>query len=55
MAAAKRKKMCAWKKKDIEADFDTLLDVVRSPKFVCTKCARVADQKACLCKPAKIA
>jgi hypothetical protein len=43
--AKKTKQLCKWKQEDIMKKFDKYTDIVRNPKFVCTKCGRVADKK----------
>lgn len=48
------KVLCAWKQKEIEANFDELTTIVGKSKFVCKKCARTAGDKKHLCKPEKI-
>ena len=45
------KKLCKWKKGDVEDDFDELRKIVAKPAYVCRKCGRVADKKKWLCKP----
>ena len=45
------KMLCKWKPDDIGKNFDKFSDIVRNPKFVCTKCGRVADKKKWLHKP----
>ena len=45
------KRLCKWKKGDIEDKFDKFLDIIKKPKFVCKKCGRVADKKEWLHKP----
>jgi hypothetical protein len=49
--AKKTKKLCNWKPEDISNKFDKFSDIVRNPRFVCTKCGRVADKKKRLHKP----
>ncbi len=49
--AKKEKRLCKWKKNDIDKKFDEFSDIVRNPEFVCTKCGRVADKKKWLHKP----
>jgi hypothetical protein len=48
------KKLCKWKKADIEANFDKLAKLVKKPKHVCAKCARAAKSKKWLCKPERV-
>ena len=47
----KTKALCKWKQGDITNDLEKFSDIVRYPKFVCTKCGRVADKKKWLHKP----
>jgi hypothetical protein len=49
--AKKAKELCKWKKEDISTKLDKFSDIVRKPRFVCTKCGRVADKKKWLHKP----
>ena len=46
--------LCALKKADIEKHTQKLIKIVKKPKFICTKCARVAKEKAFLCHAKKI-
>ncbi len=46
--------LCALKKSDIEKHTKKIIKIVKHPKFICTKCARVAKEKAFLCHPMKI-
>jgi len=39
-------KMCKMRKK--------IAALVRSPRYVCTKCARVANAKDALCRPTEL-
>lgn len=48
------KKMCKLKKKLLKDDIDSFVELVNSPKYVCKKCGRVANDKDRLCKPYKI-
>jgi hypothetical protein len=48
--AKKAKELCKWKQDDIKKNLDKFSDIVRSPKFVCVKCGRVADKKKWLHK-----
>ncbi len=52
--AKKDKELCKWKKEDITDKFDKYVAIVKNPKYVCTKCGRVADKKKWLHKPAAI-
>ena len=49
--AKKTKELCKWKKEDITTKLDKFSDIVRDPRFVCTKCGRVAGKKKWLHKP----
>jgi len=49
--AQKPKKLCKWKKKDIEKRFGELVNLVSEPEYVCRKCGRAAHDKDCLCRP----
>lgn len=46
--------LCALKKNDIEKHTKKIIKIVKNPKFVCTKCIRVAHEKDFLCHPQKI-
>ena len=46
--------LCHIKKKEILDNVKDFAKIVDTPKFVCTSCARVANQKKNLCKPKKI-
>ncbi|MGD2016355.1 MAG: hypothetical protein PVH37_30490 [Desulfobacterales bacterium] len=50
--AKKKKELCKWKQDDIKKNLDEFSDIVRSPKFVCVKCGRVANKKKWLHKTA---
>jgi hypothetical protein len=52
--AQKTKALCKWKQNDITKNLDKFSDIVRNPRFVCTKCGRVADKKKWLHKPVAI-
>ena len=45
------KTLCDWDKDKIEKKWDALVAIVAKPKFACTRCGRVADDKRRLCKP----
>jgi hypothetical protein len=47
----KEKTLCDWDKKEIDKRFDQLAKIVQVPKYICRKCARVAQKKDYLCKP----
>jgi hypothetical protein len=48
------KKLCKLKKNDIENSLKDILTIVKSPKYICKKCARVANDKSYLCSSKKI-
>ena len=43
--------LCKLKKNELTADFKKILKIVKKPKFICEKCARVAKDKKYLCNP----
>ena len=45
------KRMCKLERKQIEKQFDAVLETVRDPAYICRKCAHVANRKTPLCKP----
>jgi len=49
--AKKEKRLCKWKEETIIDNFEVFKDIVKSPKFACKKCARVANKKKWLHKP----
>jgi hypothetical protein len=51
---SKRKTLCDWQRKDIEKDVALLISLVSQPKYVCKKCARVANSEDVLCKSYKL-
>lgn len=54
MGKKKDRRMCKWKKGDIESDFPAFRSMVRKPAYVCLRCGRVADRKKRLCKPVSL-
>lgn len=50
----KEKKLCKWKKEEIQTDFKKLKKLVKKPGYVCEKCGRAAKNKAVLCKPVEL-
>ncbi len=46
--------LCVLKKSDIEEHTKKIIEIVKDPKFMCTKCARVANEKSFLCHPKKM-
>ena len=51
---SKKRTLCDWERKDIESDMAILMSLVNRPKYVCKKCARVANTDDVLCKSKKI-
>ena len=49
-----KKNLCKLDKHDIEERMDDIVSLVSKPKFICSKCARVAINKKYLCQPIKI-
>jgi hypothetical protein len=49
--SADTKTMCKYKKEKIEENLETLKQIVKNPKYICRKCARVAKEEKYLCKP----
>ena len=48
------KTLCEWRRSEIPADLKTLRKILRKPKFVCSKCARSANDKEYLCQPLRL-
>jgi hypothetical protein len=46
--------LCKWPKERFQKDLEELKKVVAKPKYVCTKCGRVARKKGYLCHPERI-
>lgn len=51
---SKQKTLCDWDRTDIEKNMTYILSLTSSPKYICRKCARVANDEDVLCKPLKI-
>ncbi|WP_304740458.1 hypothetical protein [Sulfuricurvum sp.] len=45
------KTLCKLKKNELTTDFKKIIKIVKKPKFICEKCARVAKDKKYLCEP----
>lgn len=43
------KTLCKLKKNELADEFKKILKIVKKPKFICEKCARVAHEKKYLC------
>jgi hypothetical protein len=48
------KSLCDLGKKEIEKRLAEIMRLVDQPRYICSKCARAANDKAMLCKPRKI-
>ncbi len=48
------KTLCDLKRDDFEKDFSKIVNIVSQPRFICKKCARVANEKQYLCKAVKL-
>ena len=44
------KKLCKWKKEDYKDEVQKLVKIVKKPKYICTKCGRVAKKEKWLCE-----
>jgi len=45
------KTLCKLKKDELTDNFKQIVKIVIKPKFICEKCARVAQEKKYLCSP----
>lgn len=50
---ALKKTLCELSKKEIKEFEKEIWEIVKEPKFMCEKCARVSGEKKILCKPQK--
>jgi hypothetical protein len=48
------KELCKWKASRIEKDLAKVRKIVAQPRYLCTKCARVAADKKYLCHPERL-
>lgn len=48
------KSLCKYRRVEIAAQIATITHIVSAPKYICRSCARVASDKAHLCKPVAI-
>ena len=49
-----KNRFCKLSSDIIEDQFETYLDLVSHPKFICLKCFRISQCKENLCKPKKV-
>jgi hypothetical protein len=55
MGKKEKIKLCKLTKKEfINTNLKEYSELVKNPKFVCTKCGRVAGEKKYLCKPMEL-
>jgi hypothetical protein len=45
------KELCKLKKDEYPKNIKKIIKIVKKPKFICEKCARVANDKKYLCDP----
>lgn len=45
------KELCKLKKDEFSKNIKKIVKIVKKPKFICEKCARVAKDKKYLCNP----
>ncbi len=50
----KTKSLCSFKRSALADNFVQVQKIVSSPKFICPKCARVANESNFLCKAKKL-
>lgn len=48
------KELCKLRKSDFSKNLKKIVKIVKKPKFICDKCARVANEKHYLCSPATL-
>ena len=50
----KKETFCDLDKAYIKKNIDEIISLTNKPKYICTKCVRVANEEVHLCKPVKI-
>ena len=45
------KELCKLKKDELSKNIKKIIKIVKKPKFICEKCARIAKDKKYLCNP----
>jgi hypothetical protein len=48
------KELCKLKKNELAINFKKIIEITSKPEYICTKCARVANEKKYLCEPTKM-
>jgi len=48
------KKICKTDKRQLGRHCEEIMSKEKSPRYLCRKCARVANEKSHLCEPVKI-
>jgi hypothetical protein len=48
------KKLCKLNSDYIKENIEELKELVKKPKYLCKKCARVSNEKNVLCNPLKL-
>ncbi|PSV42724.1 hypothetical protein [Photobacterium indicum] len=48
------KTLCKFRRIEIADKFSTITSIISQPKYVCSSCARSANDKAYLCKPSAL-
>ena len=51
---SRKSSLCDWERCDIENDITILVSLIKNPKYVCKKCARVSNTESVLCKSLRI-
>lgn len=51
---AKIKELCKIRAKEFDLYYDDIVKIVRKPKYICSKCLRVAKKESLLCTPVEI-